>query len=266
MARIPLPTPETLTPEQRRVYDAVVAGPRGALRGPLRAALHRPELADKWQQLGELLRYRTSLPPHLSELAILVTARHCDCQLEWLIHAEMARKAGLAESIIEAIRTRRPIDTLDQAERDVFAYAEELNRANTVSDAIHRQVRERFGTVGVVELTALIGYYTMVAMTLNAHEIPLPDGVPNLNGSEPAACDACCVSPCQKPFQSSAAYGLATGNAASAARSPAARRLPARLGELPAASQTNATSRQRSVIPPVYFVAEARPMPTPATR
>ena len=177
MARIPLPTPETLTLEQRRVYDAVVAGPRGALRGPLRAALHRPELADKWQQLGELLRYRTSLPPGLSELAILVTARHCDCQLEWLIHAEMARKAGLAESIIEAIRTRRPIDTVDQAERDVYAYAEELNRANTVSDEIHRQVRERFGTVGVVELTALIGYYTMVAMTLNAHDIPLPDGV-----------------------------------------------------------------------------------------
>ena len=176
MARIPLPTPETLTPEQRRVYDAVVSGPRGELRGPLRAALHRPELADKWQQLGELLRYRTSLPPRLSELAILVTARHCDCQLEWLIHAETARKAGLAEPVIENIRTRRPIESIDQAECDVYAYAEELNRTNTVGDETHRRIRERFGTVGVVELTALIGYYTMVAMTLNAHEIPLPDG------------------------------------------------------------------------------------------
>jgi 4-carboxymuconolactone decarboxylase len=176
MARIPLPTPETLTPEQRRVYDAIVSGPRGELRGPLRAALHRPELADKWQQLGELLRYRTSLPPRLSELAILVTARHCDCQLEWLIHAETARKAGLTEPVIENIRTRRPIESIDQAECDVYAYAEELNRTNTVGDETHRRIRERFGTVGVVELTALIGYYTMVAMTLNAHEIPLPDG------------------------------------------------------------------------------------------
>src|SRR5262249_61068370 len=105
MARIPLPTPETLTLEQRRVYDAVVAGPRGALRGPLRAALHRPELADKWQQLGERLRYRTSLPPALSELAILVTARHCDCQLDWQIHEEMAIKTALAEGIIETKRT-----------------------------------------------------------------------------------------------------------------------------------------------------------------
>ena len=77
---------------------------------------------------------------------------------------------------IENIRARRPIESIDQAECDVYAYAEELNRTNTVGDETHRRIRERFGTVGVVELTALIGYYTMVAMTLNAHEIPLPDG------------------------------------------------------------------------------------------
>src|SRR5262245_10653706 len=174
--RIPLPNPESLTPDQRRVYDAIISGPRGALRGPLRAALHRPELADKWQQLGELLRYRTSLPPNLSELAILVTARHCNCQLEWLIHAETARKAGLAESLIEHIGARRSIGSIVAADRDVYAYAVELDRLNTVSDDTHRRVRERFVVVGVVELTALIGYYTMVAMTLNAHQIPLPDG------------------------------------------------------------------------------------------
>ena len=176
MARIPLPSPETLTAEQKRVYEAIVAGPRGALRGPLRAALHNPELADKWQQLGELLRYRTSLPPQLSELAILVTARHCNCQVEWFIHAEMARKAGLADSIIENIRTGRPINVSDPAALDIYLFASELNRSHNVSDDIHRRIRERFGVTGVVELTALIGYYTMVAMTLNAHEIPLPDG------------------------------------------------------------------------------------------
>jgi acetyl esterase len=176
MARIPLPSLETFTAEQKRVHDAVVSGPRGALRGPLRAALHNPELADKWQQLGELLRYRTSLPPQLSELAILVTARHCNCQLEWLIHAEMARKAGLSDSIIENIRTRRPIGDADPAAVDIYLYASELNRSDGVSEEIHRRVRERFSAVGVVELTALIGYYTMVAMTLNAHQIPLPEG------------------------------------------------------------------------------------------
>ena len=87
MPRIPLPTPDVMTPEQRKVYDSIVKGPRGTLVGPLRAALHRPELADKWQQFGELLRYRTSLPPEISEIAILVTARRWLSQVEWHMHA-----------------------------------------------------------------------------------------------------------------------------------------------------------------------------------
>ena len=176
MPRIPLPTPETMTPEQRRVYDAVVSGPRGKLQGPLRAALHRPELADKWQQFGEVLRYRTSLPPRLSELAILVTARHCNCDLEWHIHEQMARQAGLADSIIDDIRDGKRPAAADGEALVTFDYAEELNRRKTVAEETYAQALERFGVVGVVELTALVGYYTMVAMTLNAHEIPLPDG------------------------------------------------------------------------------------------
>jgi 4-carboxymuconolactone decarboxylase len=177
LARIPLPTPETMTPEQRRVYDAIVSGPRGALRGPLRAALHRPELADKWQQFGELLRYRTSLPPKLSELAILITARHCRCQLEWHIHAQVALQAELPAVLIDDLRNDRRPDTTDADILAIYDYARELNESNTVNQATYRRVLDRFSVVGIVELTALIGYYTMVAMTLNAHDIPLPDGV-----------------------------------------------------------------------------------------
>lgn len=176
MARIPLPTPEAMTPEQRRVYDAIVSGPRKTLVGPLRAALHIPELADKWQQFGELLRYRTSLPPRLSELAILVTARHTNSQLEWFIHEQMARKAGLEDDIIASVKQRQRPQSMDPDALAIHDYARELNEKDTVSEAVHRAVRERFNVEGVVELTALIGYYTMVAMTLNAHEIPLPDG------------------------------------------------------------------------------------------
>jgi 4-carboxymuconolactone decarboxylase len=174
--RIPLFSPENMTPEQRRVYEAIVSGPRGRLQGPLRAALHRPELADKWQQLGEILRYRTSLPPRLSELAILVTARHCRCNVEWHIHEQMARKAGLEDAVIQDVLTGGRPASADADALVIYDYAEELNRRSTVSDEIHARARERFGVVGVVELTALIGYYTMVAMTLNAHQIPLPDG------------------------------------------------------------------------------------------
>jgi 4-carboxymuconolactone decarboxylase len=176
LPRIPLFTPDSMTPGQQRVYEAIVSGPRGKLVGPLRAALHCPELADKWQQLGEILRYRTSLPPRLSELAILVTARHCNCDLEWYIHEQMARQAGLEVAIIEEIRGGRRPGSADAEALVIYDYAEELNRLKTTSDAIYQRALKLCGVVGVVELTALIGYYTMVAMTLNAHGIPLPDG------------------------------------------------------------------------------------------
>ncbi|WP_332683304.1 carboxymuconolactone decarboxylase family protein [Bosea sp. (in: a-proteobacteria)] len=176
MARIPLPTPATMTPEQRRVYDTVVSGPRGVLRGPLLAALHRPELADKWQQFGELLRYRTSLPPRLSELAILVTARRWNCQLEWYLHESVAREAGLSGAIIAAIAQGRRPEAAEPEEYEIHDYCAELQETRTVGEEAYQRVLKRWGTVGVVELTALVGYYTMVAMTLNVHEIPLPEG------------------------------------------------------------------------------------------
>jgi 4-carboxymuconolactone decarboxylase len=107
--RIPFPTPDTMTPEQRKVYDAVAAGPRGKVQGPLLAALHRPELADKWQQLGELLRYRTTLPARLSEIAILVTAQRWRCQLEWHLHEGFALAAQVPRAVIDDIHAgRRP--------------------------------------------------------------------------------------------------------------------------------------------------------------
>ena len=89
MPRISLPTPETMNADQKAVYDKIVSGPRGKIQGPLRAALHNAELADKWQALGALLRYGTSLPPRLSELAILVTGRACNSPFEWHAHLSL---------------------------------------------------------------------------------------------------------------------------------------------------------------------------------
>jgi 4-carboxymuconolactone decarboxylase len=177
VARIPLPAPDAMTPEQRRVYDQIVSGPRGTLVGPLRAALHRPELADKWQQLGELLRYRTSLPPRISEVAILVTARRWNCQVEWHMHAIAAAHAGVAADVVEDIKQRRRPATADAQTLAIYDYAAELTASGSVAQTTYDAVRLAWNDVGVVELTALIGYYTMVAMTLNAHEIPLPAGI-----------------------------------------------------------------------------------------
>jgi 4-carboxymuconolactone decarboxylase len=176
MPRIPLPSPEELTPEQRKVYDAIVSGRRGKLVGPLRAALHNAELAEKWSQLGELLRYRTSLPPRLSELAILVTARHFDCQLEWQQHEPAALMSGIAPEAVAAIRAGHSPRFARDDEAAIHDYSRELHERHFVSeDAYHRAMRV-LGNAGLVELTALLGYYSMVALTLNAHEIPLPDG------------------------------------------------------------------------------------------
>jgi 4-carboxymuconolactone decarboxylase len=175
--RIPLFPMDNMTAEQQEVYDAVVSGPRGKVEGPLRAALHRPELADKWQQLGAALRYGTSLSPRLSELAILVTARVWDSQFEWYAHAPHALRAGLTPEIIEAVRTSERPEFGNADEQAVYDYVTELQQKHSVSEATYQRALELFDVIGVVELTALTGYYSMVAMTLNAHEIPLPAGV-----------------------------------------------------------------------------------------
>ena len=107
MARLPLPSVDEMTPEQREVHDEVVSGVRGRLVGPLRAVIHSPDLARRWSRLGEYLRFSTCLPKKLNELAIIVTGRRWNSQLEFLIHAEAAEAAGLDPSCIEAIRLAR---------------------------------------------------------------------------------------------------------------------------------------------------------------
>ena len=177
MPRISLPTPESMNADQRLVYDKIVSGRRGKIQGPLRAVLHSAELADRWQALGELLRYNTSLPPRLSELAILVTGRACQSPFEWYAHRVEAEKIGIAPSILEALLAQTLPTGLTPDEAAVVQFATELNQFRSVSDATYADALTRFGERTVVELTALVGYYTMVAMTLNAHEIPLPEGV-----------------------------------------------------------------------------------------
>lgn len=177
MPRISLFPTDSMDAAQRAVHDRIVSGPRGRIQGPLRAALHNAELADKWQALGALLRYGTTLPPRLSEIAILATGRACNSPFEWFAHRTEAEKAGVEPAIIEALLAQTEPPGLGEDEAAVYHYAFELNRDRSVSDASYARALARFGERGVVELTALIGYYTMVAMTLNCHEIPLPEGV-----------------------------------------------------------------------------------------
>ena len=175
MGRIPFPTRAEMTPEQQAVHDEVVSGPRGVIVGPLRAAIHNPELARRWSALGEILRFDTTLPKPLTELAILVTGRRWTSQIEFLVHARAAAAAGIDPGAIEAIRHGQP-PRLPPDQAEVYEFARQLQQTGRVPLPAYSAVRARWGDRGVVELTAVIGYYTMVSMTLNAHEIPLPEG------------------------------------------------------------------------------------------
>ncbi|MEX1214687.1 carboxymuconolactone decarboxylase family protein [Saccharospirillum sp.] len=176
--RISFPTPETMSDAQLEVYEQIVSGPRRTLVGPLRAALHNPALADRWQRLGQVLRFETSIPTYLNELAILVTARRWNSELEWAIHSGDADRAGLAPEITAAIRTcSLPDFGKDEAAREIYEFSRQILQQGDVEEDAYQSIVVRWGEVGAVELTAVIGYYSMVAMTLNAHRVPLPDGM-----------------------------------------------------------------------------------------
>ena len=177
MSRLLPLEPDQLAPDQRRVYDSIASGPRGGVRGPFLALIHVPELTDRIQHLGEYLRFGTSFPPRLSELAVLITARHYTCQYEWQAHEPHALKGGLAQSIIDAIKARRRPDGMQPDELTVYEFATELLGNGKVSDAAYERSVKAFGTRGAVELAALIGYYIMIGMTLLAHEVALPLGM-----------------------------------------------------------------------------------------
>ncbi|MDR6409370.1 carboxymuconolactone decarboxylase family protein [Paraburkholderia terricola] len=141
------------TPEQKAVLDEILSGPRGNLNGPFLGWIHSPELAQQAQRLGAFCRYRTGLPLRLSELAILVTAARWRAQAEWTIHHPIALQAGVAEA--------------DADDALIHDFASELYDTQRVSDATYAKAVERFGHQVVINLVGLLGYYALVAMTLN---------------------------------------------------------------------------------------------------
>lgn len=177
MAKRPIDLDETaLTPAQQVVFDAIASGPRGIVEGPLRVWLQSPELAEKAQALGAFCRYGTRLPPKLSELAILVTGAFWRSGFEWAVHAPIAIREGLSPAVVEAIRIGERPEFSDPAEAAVYDFADELHREHRVTDATYARITGLFGEEGAVELTGILGYYTLISMTINAFAVPLPDG------------------------------------------------------------------------------------------
>src|SRR5258706_3190671 len=181
-------TPAELTPEQQKLVQALLAGPRGGgdatpdgvtkilARGPFNAWMRSPELGNRLQKVGEYIRYDTSLPLRLNEFAILITARHWSSQYEWHAHLPLALKAGLEPKIAAQLaENKRPAGMKDD-EAAVYDFCTQLHRDKKVSDAAYKRAVALFGEKGVMDLVGVSGYYTAVSMTLNVAEVPVPGG------------------------------------------------------------------------------------------
>jgi 4-carboxymuconolactone decarboxylase len=168
---------ENMTIEQHAIRDDIVAGPRGKLQGPLKVWLTSPNLADKAQKLGQFCRYETSLPSHLSELAILVTGRFWGAEYEWYAHKKIGLDAGLNPQLVEDIRLRKVPTFSTKAEKIVYEFATQLHNNHRVGDATYAAAVAEFGEIGAVDLVGILGYYTLISMTLNTFHVPLPEGI-----------------------------------------------------------------------------------------
>ena len=174
--RIPALNPEHFSKRQQELFDAI-AGPRGGVvRGPFAIWLRHPDLVEKANDLGNHLREGTDVPRRQSELAILVTARAWNARYEWFAHEETAAKCGVDRKIIEAIRNNQVPVFDDAQDACVYKVTAELQRDKTICDQTYKAAIEAMGEDRVIDLVAIIGFYTMVAITLNAFNAPLPDG------------------------------------------------------------------------------------------
>jgi 4-carboxymuconolactone decarboxylase len=160
-------------------FDAITES-RGGIVGPFPVLLNSPESARRVALLGHYLRFDSALPSVARELAILSAAREADCSFEWAAHVRLARQAGVREEAIEAIGQRAPAGSLLGEEAVVVNFARQLLREHRVSQAAYDAACAAFGERGVIDLTTLCGYYTMIACVLNAFEVLPREGSPAL--------------------------------------------------------------------------------------
>ncbi|MBR72658.1 MAG: carboxymuconolactone decarboxylase [Rhodospirillaceae bacterium] len=176
--RMQIPTQEELTDNQLKIYNSIKSGKRGEVPDLFMVLMHSPEVANHTQALGEKLRYNTSLPKYMSEMVILMVASFWRCPYEWHYHEPEAKKSGLTIKIINSIRNfKKPIFDDNQMDA-VYNFTNELLFNRTIDDNTYNKALGLLGQKGIIELTSLIGYYCMIAMTLNEHQVPLPKDSP----------------------------------------------------------------------------------------
>jgi 4-carboxymuconolactone decarboxylase len=180
--------PDELDADQRAVYDALAdppgrvrLGADGSLQGPFDAMLRAPRSGAALQSVGAALRYGSVLPERVRELATLQVAAHHRSDFEWYAHAPIAAAAGLPAALLEAVRTGGAVEPDDPAERAAAVVVTQLLVSGDVDDAAWASAVENLGEAGAVELTTLVGYYSLLAMQMRVLRVPLPDGAPRVD-------------------------------------------------------------------------------------
>lgn len=175
MARVPNLTRDQVPAEVREAFDELTAASGGVITGgPGSITIYSPEMARRRGHLTQYLRYETTFPKRIQELAILVTARAMDCPYVWNAHAPAARAAGVSSVLIEAVRDKKPLPAMAPDEAAVVAFGNEFFRTHTVSTETFQAALDRFGPQHLVELTTLMGHYAQTAFILNAFAVDLP--------------------------------------------------------------------------------------------
>jgi 4-carboxymuconolactone decarboxylase len=177
MARLP-DILGALPPDAQKVYDRITAK-RGKIGGPYVPLMHHPVLAERVSDLGEYLRFGSTLPGDLRELAILITARHVAQPFEWIMHAPVALKEGLPAEIVELIRSRGDLSTLPARYVRAARVVEHVLAREPLPQALQDETEQEVGVTGVVELVVLAGYYQTIAAVLFAFNVPVPGGTPS---------------------------------------------------------------------------------------
>jgi 4-carboxymuconolactone decarboxylase len=169
-------TYDKMTPEQKTMTDHLLAGERKTADGPFNVMLRSPEMGDLAQKLGAQLRFHSSLPDKLKELAIITTGRYWTAQYEWYAHKRLALQAGVSQATVDAIAAGRRPGSMSADEEVVYNFCNELLNTKQVSDGVFQAAKARLGERGVVDLIGVMGYYHLVSMLLNVDRYPLPEG------------------------------------------------------------------------------------------
>ena len=189
MSRIPYILIENFDEDQKAFFKNLTQGkraggsgvdrfltPEKGVKGPFNAWLYRAKLGDTAQRLGEMLRYEGELPPQSRELAILVVAAEWEAKYEWWAHEKIGRSVGLDDEIIASIKGGQKPLFNNSDQEVVYDFTLELIKTRNVSDSLYHRAIELLGETMVVELVMLIGYYTLISMTMNVFKVPLPEG------------------------------------------------------------------------------------------